>query len=113
MTDLQDFKRALRSPGYRFEQTLAFISQHYAYTPTAFINGSLPSKAGQNEGSCKLLALAKLEGLSTEETLLAFGEHYQSVLATPEGHDHGNTRALMISGLEAVHFDTAPLASKS
>jgi hypothetical protein len=99
-------------PSHRFEQTLAFINQHYAYTPTAFINGALPSKAGQNEGSCKLLGLAKLEGLSLEETLCAFGEHYQSVLNTPEGDDHGNIRALMIGGIEAVHFDSSPLVRK-
>ncbi len=112
MTDLQNFKLKLRDPAYRFEQTLAYIHQHYDYSPTAFINGALPSKAGQNEGSCKLLGLAQLEGLSAEETLLAFGEHYQRVLNTPEGNDHGNIRALMVGGIEAVRFDSPPLVRK-
>ena len=112
MTDLQKFRLQVRDPAHRFEQTLAFINQNYDYTPTAFINGSLPSKAGQNEGSCKVLGLAKLEGLSLEEILLAFGEHYQSVLNTPEGNDHGNIRALMVGGIDAVHFDSQPLLRK-
>lgn len=65
--------------------------------------------AGQNEGSCKTLGLALLEGLSDEEALLAFGEHYRSVLATPEGSDHGNIRALMAHGLAGVTFEAQPL----
>ncbi|CRM98951.1 MULTISPECIES: HopJ type III effector protein [Pseudomonas] len=38
--------------------------------------------------SRKSLGLALLEGL------LVFGEHYRSVVATPEGSDHGNIRAV-------------------
>ena len=113
MTDLQNFKLKLRDPAYRFEQTLAYIHQHYDYSPTAFINGALPSKAGQNEGSCKLLGLAQLEGLSAEETLLAFGEHYRSVLADPDGTDHGNIRALIDSGLSGVRFAAPPLKRRT
>jgi hypothetical protein len=62
--------------------------------------------AGQNEGSCKTLGLALLEGLS-DQALLAFGEHYRSVLATPEGSDHGNIRALIEHGLAASTSSTA------
>ncbi|MNP78961.1 HopJ type III effector protein [compost metagenome] len=50
-----------------------------------------------------------LEGLSNEEALLAFGEHYRSVLATPQGSDHGNIRALIEHGLAGVKFAEQPL----
>jgi hypothetical protein len=58
------------------------------------------------------LGLALLEGLSDEEALLAFGEHYRSVIATPEGSDHGNIRALIKHGLAGVRFTTQPLTRR-
>ena len=58
------------------------------------------------------MGLALLEGFSDQETLLAFGEHYRSVLATPEGTDHGNIRALQASGLAGVRFAALPLQRK-
>ncbi|THG77136.1 HopJ type III effector protein [Pseudomonas sp. A-1] len=113
MTALNDFRAALRRDDHPFADTLAFIAAHYDYQPQAFVNGSTASAAGQNEGSCKLLGLALLEGLSDEETLLAFGEHYRSVLATPEGSDHANIRALQASGLSGVRFAELPLKRKA
>ena len=109
MTALTDFRAALRSGTHVFADTLAFIAAHYDYQPQAFVNGSVENAAGQNEGSCKLLGLALLEGLDAEETLLAFGEHYRSVLATPAGSDHGNIRALQATGLAGVRFAELPL----
>ncbi|MFW9605321.1 MAG: HopJ type III effector protein [Pseudomonas sp.] len=109
MTALANFRTALRQDTFLFAETLAFIAEHYRYQPQAFSNGTTESAAGQNEGSCKLLGLALLEGFSDEETLLAFGEHYRSVLATPDGSDHANIRALQKTGLAGVHFATPPL----
>ena len=113
MTDLNDFRARLRSGQHVFADTLAFIAEHYDYQPSAFRNGAVENASGQNEGSCKLLGLALLEGLSDEETLLAFGEHYRSVLATPEGSDHANIRALQRSGLAGVRFAAPPLQRKA
>ena len=48
-----------------------------------------------------------------ELTLLAFGEHYRSVIATPEGTDHGNIRALIANGLAGVKFSAQPLTRKA
>nr|WP_269807113.1 HopJ type III effector protein [Pseudomonas mosselii] len=93
-----------------FADTLAFIAANYSYQPQAFVNGDVHNAAGQNEGSCKTLGLALLEGLSDQEALLAFGEHYRSVVATPEGSDHGNIRALIKHGLAGVKFTAQPLA---
>ena len=110
---LQDFRARLHHEQFQFAETLAFVAEHYDYQPSAFRNGAVESAAGQNEGSCKLLGLALLEGLSDEETLLAFGEHYRSVLATPAGSDHANIRALQASGLSGVRFAELPLERKA
>lgn len=113
MTDLNDFRASLRSGQHVFADTLAFIAKHYDYQPSAFRNGAVENASGQNEGSCKTLGLALLEGLSLEETLRAFGEHYRAVLATPNGNDHGNIRALQGTGLHGVHFERQPLTPKA
>lgn len=109
MTDLNTLRASLDSGEHIFADTLAFIAAHYSYQPQPFDNGGVASAAGQNEGSCKTLGLALLEGLDDREALLAFGEHYRSVLATPEGSDHANIRALMVHGLAGVKFAEQPL----
>lgn len=111
--NLNDFRAALRSDQHLFADTLAFIATRYEYTPSAFTNGSQQNAAGQNEGSCKVLGLALLEGLTDEEALRAFGEHYRSVLNTPDGSDHSNIRALIRCGLAKVIFERMPLARKA
>jgi len=113
MSNLNDFRARLHSDQFLFAETLAFIAEGYDYQQSAFANGPVENAAGQNEGSCKTLGLALLEGFSLEETLLAFGEHYRSVLATPEGNDHGNIRALMNTGLAGVRFERQPLQRKA
>ncbi|MDY7218289.1 HopJ type III effector protein [Denitrificimonas sp. JX-1] len=106
---LTAFLQAIRKPGHQFADTLAFIDAHYQYTPRAFDNAELHNPAGSNQGSCKILGLALLEKLSTEETLLAFGEHYAWVLANPEKTEHNNIRQLIKHGLAAVSFTQLPL----
>jgi len=112
MTDLNPLRASLKSGEHAFADTLAFIAAGYDYQPQTFNNGGVENAAGQNEGSCKTLGLALLEGLSDEEALLAFGEHYRSVLATPEGSDHGNIRALIKHGLAGVKFTAQPLSRR-
>lgn len=109
MTDLNTLRASLESGEHAFADTLAFIAEHYSYQPQAFTNGDVENAAGQNEGSCKTLGMAVLEGLSDREALLAFGEHYRSVVATPDGSDHGNIRALIAYGLAGVEFAQQPL----
>jgi len=109
---LQDFRARLHGEQFQFAETLAFITEHYAYQPSAFRNGDVENAEGHNEGSCKTLGLALLEGLSLEETLRAFGEHYRAVLASPDGSDHANIRALQASGLAGVQFARQPLQRK-
>jgi hypothetical protein len=113
MNALNDFRAKLHGEQFTFAETLVFIAEHYQYQPSAFTNGNVESAAGQNEGSCKTLGLALLEGLSLEETLQCFGEHYRSVLATPTSNDHSNIRALLDTGLAGVRFEQASLQRKS
>ncbi|WP_426152128.1 HopJ type III effector protein [Pseudomonas sp. DC3000-4b1] len=112
MTDINALRASLETGEHLFAETLAFVADHYDYAPQAFTNGDVSNAAGQNEGSCKTLALALLEGLSDEEALLAFGEHYRAVQATPEGVDHANIRALIAHGLAGVRFEAPALTPK-
>lgn len=105
-----EFLQAIKQPEHRFADTLAFIDANYQYTVCAFDNAGLHNAAGSNQGSCKIFGLALLENLSTHDALLAFGEHYRHVLATPDGSDHANIRQLLKHGLESVHFNQLPLS---
>ena len=67
MSALASFRARLTQGDHAFADTLAFVAEHYHYQPTAFRNGAVDNAAGQNEGSCKTLGLAKLEGLSDQE----------------------------------------------
>lgn len=113
MSDLREFRASLGRPVHAFSDTLAFIADTYDYRPGRFSNGNLENAAGENEGSCRVLGLAVLEGFTTEEALLAFGEHYRTVLANPDGTDHRNIRALMQTGLSGVRFEQQPLTHKA
>lgn len=108
-TGLELLRQQLRQPQHSFAATLDFIERNYHYQPAQFRNGTLVNRAGQNHGSCKILALAQLEHLSDEEALLAFGEHYRHVLDTPQGNDHQNIRQLLQHGLAGVAFASTAL----
>lgn len=108
---LQDFLDQIGSDNaLDFENTMQVIADNYSYTPTAFTNGSLKNEVGQNEGSCKIFAFAKLNQLSEEQTLKCFGRFYQDVLNTPEGDDHGNIRNFMNTGWTGISFEAEALA---
>lgn len=110
---LQKFIAGPASGRHVFADTLAFIERHYAYQPQPFDNGPLHNTAGENQGSCKILGLALLEGLNAEQALLCFGEHYRNVLASPDGSDHANIRQLIKTDLKQVSFETLPLTRKA
>mgnify|MGYP002715060916 CR=1 FL=1 len=71
MTALNELRSRLQQDDYAFSETLAFVAEHYDYQPSAFRNGDVENAAGQNEGSCKTLGLALLEGLSQGELVRA------------------------------------------
>lgn len=112
MTDTQAFATAIERPDHPFADTLAFIEANYEFTASGFQNGDLRNEADQNQGSCKVLALAELAGFSSEQALKCFGEHYRDVVASPQGDSHQNIRQLQQHGLDAVRFDAFPLVAK-
>lgn len=97
----------------QFASVMAVIADHYDYTPCAFRNGDTVNAAGQNEGSCKLFAFARLHGLDAAQTLACFGDYYRvDVLQHPHGSDHANIRNFMVRGWDGIAFDGEPLHAK-
>ncbi len=96
-----------------FSETMAVVDSLYDFTPTEFKNGETINEANQNNGSCKLFALAKLQGFSKDETLACFGQYYRDdVLGNPDGDDHQNIRNFMKFGWDGVVFKGDALSLK-
>ena len=96
-----------------FTDTMAVIEALYDFTPTGFKNGELMNEQGQNNGSCKLFAFAKLQNLNEQQTLNCFGAYYRDdVLKHPEGTDHQNIRNFMKTGWTGIQFNASPLKPK-
>ena len=101
-----------------FQDVIDTITEHYDYTPTQFHNGAdddcVTSKAGENEGSCKIFAFAQLHQLNDNQTLNCFGRYYRDdVLKNPDNTDHANIRTFMKHGWKNIIFDGAALKSKN
>lgn len=114
--NLLDFLQQLQQQpqSIEFTQSLQIIEQYYDFKPVAFKVGEQHNEAGQNQGSCKLLAFAQLHNLSLEHSLALFGHHYrQEVLEHPEGNDHQNIRQLQAKGWAGVTFSAPPLVAKN
>lgn len=96
-----------------FKEVMAYIDEHYDFTPTKFTNGTAVNEAGENNGSCKVFSFAMLKGLSKEETLALFGDFYRTdVLENPEGSDHQNIRNFRQFGWDGIAFEGKALAEK-
>jgi HopJ type III effector protein len=96
-----------------FSEVIATVDEHYDFIPTAFKNGDTHNEAGQNSGSCKLFAFAKLEGFDAIQTLACFGAFYRNdVLENPTGENHQNIRNFMKYGWEGIHFEDVALTMK-
>lgn len=96
-----------------FPETIAVIEENYSFTPTAFENGLQHNAAGENSGSCKLFAFAKLQNLSQAETLACFGAYYfEEVLGDPQGTNHQNIRNFIKTGWDGIRFEGEALVLK-
>jgi hypothetical protein len=96
-----------------FTNTMAVIDTLYAFTPVRFHNGGFINEVGDNVGSCKLLAFAKLHGFNEVEVLACFGAYYRDdVLKHPNNTDHQNIRHFMQTGWEGVCFEGLALTKK-
>ncbi len=100
MTTLTDFlTKTKTSSSVNFADTMAVIAENYTYQPSTFRNGDIENAAGQNEGSCKIFAFAKLQQLTESETLQLFGDYYRvDVLKHSDGTDHQNIRQFIKHG---------------
>nr|WP_314497040.1 HopJ type III effector protein [uncultured Chryseobacterium sp.] len=97
----------------QFNEVISFVDEHYDFTPTKFTNGNTVNEANQNNGSCKVFSLAKLNDLSKEDTLALFGAFYrEDVLQNPEGTDHQNIRNFIEYGWDGVSFQGEALKKK-
>lgn len=97
-----------------FPETIAVIEENYDFTPTPFDNGTQQNAAGENSGSCKLFAFAKLQNLTQAETLACFGAYYfEDVLGDPKGTNHQNIRNFIKSGWDGIKFEGEALVLKS
>jgi hypothetical protein len=109
-------QRVISGQAIDFNETITIIEQYYDYLPTEFTNGiiqPLINAAGQNEGSCKIFAFAKLQQLTQVQTLALFGDYYRrDVLGNPQGNDHMNIRQFMRDGWEGIVFHGEALHSK-
>ncbi|WP_282122722.1 HopJ type III effector protein [Algibacter mikhailovii] len=113
--NIEAFKTKLRNTPEQlnFSETMSVVDENYEFMPTAFKNGNLENEAGQNSGSCKLFAFAKVQGFTKEETLACFGQFYfDDVLKDPEGDGHQNIRNFMKTGFEGIAFVGEPLKQK-
>ncbi|MGD8110167.1 HopJ type III effector protein [Vibrio sp. TRT 17S01] len=96
-----------------FDEIIAVIDDVYNFSPTTFTNGETKNEQGQNNGSCKIFAFAKLNGLTKEQALACFGRYYrEDVLENPDGTDHQNIRNFMKTGWEGITFFGEALSLK-
>jgi len=109
---LQTLIKNLKEGLITFNQVIEFIETYYQHQPTAFKNGDVYNKETQNQGSAKVFAFAQMNNLNAKETLHLFAEHYQSVLANPNGEDHQNIRQFMAHGWFGIEFEGEALVSK-
>ncbi|MDX6191434.1 HopJ type III effector protein [Flavobacterium sp. FlaQc-52] len=96
-----------------FTETIATVEENYNFTPTAFQNGNQHNAAGENSGSCKVFAFAKLQNLTQEQTLACFGAYYfDEVLGDPNGTNHQNIRNFITNGWNGIQFEGTALETK-
>ncbi len=115
MSNLETFVQRLNQDAgsIQFEDTMAIIEELYEFTPMAFQNGDQNNEAGQNSGSCKLFAFAKLQSFDEQQTLNCFGQYYRDdVLKNPEGDDHQNIRNFITHGWRGISFSGEALKTK-
>lgn len=111
---LSNFSNTIKTDAdnINFADVIALIESLYEFTETAFTNGTQDNKAGENNGSCKIFAFAKLQNFSQTETLACFGQYYQDVKHSPDDDDHQNIRQFMQHGWNGIIFQGEALTSK-
>lgn len=109
---LTDFRARLRSEHHLFTDTLAFIAEHYSYTPSAFDNGSVSNGRSRTKVPARPWASPSSRASASRKPCWPSAKHYRAVRDNPEGDDHANIRALQQTGLAGVHFERQPLSRR-
>lgn len=115
MNNMENFLNKVKSnpESITFQETIEIIESNYNFTPTTFKNGNQINNAGENNGSCKIFAFAKIHQLEKDQTLALFGSYYyDDVLKNPNGNDHQNIRNFMIFGWDGILFESEALELK-
>ena len=115
MTSIENFiNKVKQNPELiTFQETIDAIDSNYNFTATSFKNGNQLNVAGENNGSCKIFAFAKLNDLDKNQTLHLFGSYYSDdVLKNPDGNDHQNIRNFIVFGWDGISFDSQALKIK-
>jgi len=102
---INELNQLLNKHAVNFTTTMQVIDDNYSFNPVKFINGDAVNEENTNNGSCKIFSYAKLQGLSEQATLNAFGDFYtKDVLENPKANDHANIRNFMKTGWEGIEF---------
>ena len=110
---LNDLINHLNQAPVDFKTVIELIDSEYNFTPTSFKNGQTLNQANTNNGSCKIFAFGKLNNLSQQATLNAFGDFYtKDVLENPTATDHQNIRNFMQTGWQGIEFEGEALSKK-
>ncbi len=93
-----------------FAEVISILNKRFKFSSTGFTNNGHKNDEGdsKSKGSLKLLAVLKFINYSDKDNPAQFfKEHYESVVADPDGDSHPNIRHLMKGSLKDVHFYTS------
>ena len=97
----------------KFSDFIDLIAREYRFSNIAFENSGVFNSKDENQGSAKVFCFGLMHSLSEREVIKCFGEHYQSVLDSPQDQSsHLNIRSFMNNGWGGVTIDFAALTIK-
>jgi hypothetical protein len=110
----QQYIEQLRSGNQmKFSDFIDLIAREYRFLNIAFENSGVFNSKDENQGSAKVFCFGLMHSLSEREVIKCFGEHYQSVLDSPQDQSsHLNIRSFMNNGWGGVTIDFAALTIK-
>ena len=97
----------------KFSDFLELIEQEYTFSNIAFTNNGLSNSKDENQGSAKVFCFGLMHSLDEKDAIRCFGEHYKSVLESPEDvTSHLNIRNFLKMGWEGVLINKNALSVK-
>ena len=110
ISDLEKLKSGVQ---IKFSDFLELIEQEYTFSNIVFTNNGLTNSKDENQGSAKVFCFGLMHSLDEKDVIRCFGEHYKSVLESPEDlTSHLNIRNFMKMGWEGVSIDETALSVK-